>query len=200
MHAAERQPLYASLSFFSRAIFLKRRARQRTGFTVNEIMRRAQYIEAFLRGRRTGVWGILLVALCALFVLWALSAHRAAPAVVETVTTGARAPAPAQTPVYFTPQLPVRDEEIELAGDRIAEVEVYLKKRQSAAALAALGRARRATAHALEARQRKGTHGDALLSALTELASVPRSLERGALADAHRQLVALDKSLDHLSH
>ena len=145
-------------------------------------MRRAQYIEAFLRGRRTGAWGILLVALCALFVLWALSAHRAAP-VVETVTTVARAPAPAQTPVYFTPQLPVRDEEIELAGDRIAEVEVYLKKRQSAAALAALGRARRATAHALEARQRKGTHGDALLSALKELDSVQRSIERGALDD-----------------
>ena len=162
-------------------------------------MRRAQDIEPLLRGRRKGVLRVLLALLCALFVWWAVASRRAAP-VVETVTTVARAPVPAPSPVYFTPQLPARDEELELAGDRIAEVEVYLKKRQSAAALAALGRARHATARALEARQRKGTRGDALLSALKELDSVQRSIERGAFDDARRQLVALDKSLDHLNY
>ncbi|HEX8720471.1 MAG TPA: hypothetical protein VF736_07570, partial [Pyrinomonadaceae bacterium] len=104
--------------------------------------------------------------------------------------------AAAPTPVYFAPRLPERDAELEQAGDRIAEVEVYLRKRQGAAALAALGRARRATARALEARQRKGARRDALAAALRELDAVERAIERGAYEDARRQLAALDRSLD----
>jgi hypothetical protein len=134
---------------------------------------------------------------CLLLVVWGVGLRRSAP-VVETVTTGARTAAPAPTPVFFTPQLPARDAEVEQAGDRIAEVEVYLKKRQSVAALAALTRARRATARALETRQRKGSHGEALATTLRELDSVQHAIERGAYEDAHRQLVALDKNLDHL--
>ena len=128
-----------------------------------------------------------------------LAAHLRRPAsVVETVTTGARATqaVAAPTPVFFAPQLPARDAELEQAGDRIAEVEVYLKKRQGASALAALGRARRATARALEARQRGGARHDELAAALRELDAVERAIERGAYEDARRQLVALDKSLD----
>ena len=116
--------------------------------------------------------------------------------VVETVTTGARAATAAPTPVYFAPQLPARDADVEQAGDRIAEAEVYLKKRQGAAALAALARARRATARAIESRQRRGARHDALAAALRDLGSVERAIERGAYEDARRQLVALDKSLD----
>src|SRR5215212_5604982 len=87
---------------------------------------------------------------CALLAYAAVRARRESP-VVETVTTPARPGAtPTPSPLYFTPQLPKRDAEVELAGDCIAEVEVYLKKRQSAAALAALTRARRAAARALE--------------------------------------------------
>src|ERR671929_2036148 len=97
--------------------------------------------------------GLLLALLAAgyLFARVRRPAH-----VVETVTTGAReaTAVPAQTPVYFAPQLPARDAELEQAGDRIAEAEVYLKKRQGPAALAALARARRAAARALESRQR----------------------------------------------
>ena len=157
-------------------------------------------IAGWLRGQRALAWYALPVLACALLVYAAVTARRSAP-VVETVTTAAR-PAvavPTPSPVYFTPQLPPRDEEVELAGDRIAEVEVYLKKRQSAAALAALTRARRATARALEARQRKGAHADALLSTLKGLDSVQRAIERGAFDDAHRQLVTLDRSLDGLN-
>jgi hypothetical protein len=138
--------------------------------------------------------GLLLIAAAAY-----LFAHVRRPApVVETVTTGARAAqaAAAPAPVYFAPQLPARDAELEQAGDRIAEVEVYLKKRQRDAALAALGRARRATARALEARQRKGSHHDALAAALRELDAAEHSIERGAYDDAHRRLAALDESLD----
>jgi hypothetical protein len=153
-----------------------------------------------LRGRRGLLWCALLASACGLLVYAAVRVRRAPP-VVETVTTAARPPAAAPTPspVYFTPQLPQRDAEVELAGDRIAEVEVYLKKRQSAAALAALTRARRATARALETRQHKGAHADTLLSTLKGLDSVQRAIERGAFEDAHRQLVTLDRSLDGLN-
>ena len=141
----------------------------------------------------------LLLPLAAAAYLFA-HVRRGAP-VVETVTTGARAAqqaAATPTPVYFAPQLPARDAELEQAGDRIAEVEVYVRKRQGAAALAALGRARRATARALEARQRKDRDArrEALAAALRGLDAVERAIERGAYEDARRQLVALDKSLD----
>jgi len=152
------------------------------------------------RLRRAFAWCALLAVAFALIVYAAARARRSPP-IVETVTTPARAAAalPTPSPVYFTPQLPQRDAEVELAGDRIAEVEVYLKKRQSAAALAALTRARRATARALEARQRKGTHAEALLSTLKGLDAVQRAIERGAFDDAQRQLVALDRGLDGIN-
>src|SRR2546423_659403 len=78
--------------------------------------------------------------------------------------------------------------------------EVYLKKGQRATALAGPPRARRAPARALEARQRRGARDDELASALKGLAAVQRAIERGAFDDAHRQLVALDKSLDRLNY
>jgi hypothetical protein len=156
-----------------------------------------QAVQGTTHGRwHVAAWWALLGGACLLLLGWFAYVRRPAP-VVETVTTVARV-APAPTPVYFSPQLPARDEDVEQAGDRIAEAEVYLKKRQSAAALAALGRARRATARAIEARQRKGARHDALASALRELDAVQRAIERGAYEDAHRQLVALDKNLDHV--
>ena len=148
------------------------------------------------RARRALFWCAACALACATLVYAAVRARRVSP-VVETVTTPARpAAVPTPSPVYFTPQLPRRDAEVELAGDCIAEAEVYLKKHQSAAALAALTRARRATARALEERQRNGAHADALLSTLKGLDSVQRAIERGAFDDAHRQLVALDRGLD----
>jgi hypothetical protein len=159
------------------------------------------HVEGRLRVRRALMWCAPLAFACALMVYAAIRVRRTTP-VVETVTTAARTPAavPTPSPVYYTPQLPQRDADVELAGDRIAEVEVYLKKRQSAAALAALTRARRATTRALEARQHKGAHADALLSTLKGLDSVQHAIERGAFEDAHRQLVALDRGLDGLNY
>jgi len=149
---------------------------------------------------RACAWCALAALACAL-IFYAAARARRASTVVETVTTPARTAAalPTPAPAYFTPQLPQRDAEVELAGDRIAEVEVYLKKRQSAAALAALARARRATTRALEERQHKGAPADALLSTLKGLDSVQRAIERGAFEDAHRQLVALDRGLDGIN-
>ena len=157
-------------------------------------------IAAGLHVRRSAVWYALMTAGCALLV-WAAASMRPSAPEVEIVTTGARPATPAATPFFIEkPELPPRDAEVEQAGDRIAEVEVYLKKRQSAQALAALTRARHATARALEARRRKGSPGDVLLSTLKELDSVQRAIERGQFDDAHRQLVALDKNLDRISY
>ena len=158
-------------------------------------------ITAGLHVRRSAVWYGLMAAGCALLV-WAAASTRPSAPEVETVTTsGGEHATPAATPFYVTqPGLPPRDAEVEQAGDRIAEVEVYLKKRQSAAALAALARARRATARALEARRQKGSRGDELALTLKELDSVQRAIERGQFDDAHRQLVALDKNLDNLDY
>ena len=156
-------------------------------------------ISLWLRVRRAWFWSALTIGACSLLV-WAAATTRRTTPVVETVTTGSRpSVTPGPTPVYFEPRLPARDADVEMAGDRIAEVEVYLKKKQSAAALAALGRARHATARALEVRQHKGARGDVLLATLKELDAVQHAIERGAFDDAHRQLVALDKSLDRLN-
>lgn len=158
-----------------------------------------------LRGMSSGVGRgrashALIAAGCLLLAALAYAAigSRRPSHVVETVTTGARPsqPAATPTPVVFAPRLPARDADVEQAGDRIAEAEVYLKKRQGAAALAALARARRAAARAIEARQRSGARRDALAAALRELDAVERAIEHGAYEDARRQLVALDKSLD----
>jgi len=140
----------------------------------------------------------LAAAACVLLV-YAATARRSAQ--VEIVTTPAHTPAPTSTPfVARQPQLPPVEPEVEVAGDSIAEVEVYLRKRQSAAALDALKRARHATAHAIESRQRRGSRVDELASTLKGLDSVERAIQRGQLDDAHRQLVALDKSLDRLDY
>ncbi|MCA1593889.1 MAG: hypothetical protein LC754_14810 [Acidobacteria bacterium] len=140
------------------------------------------------------------LAVCGLCAALLISCGRARNPVVETVTTdGVRAQAtPAATPVIYAAQLPPRDEDIEAAGDSIAEASVYLQKRQSAPALRALSQARKATHHALNTRERKDDQRKGLLSALAELESVERIIQHGALSDAHRQLIKLDQTLDQL--
>jgi hypothetical protein len=140
----------------------------------------------------------LAAAACVLLV-YAATARRSAQ--VEIVTTPVHTPVPTSTPIVAKrPQLPPVEPEVEVAGDRIAEVEVYLRKRQSAKALDALTHARNATARAIESRQRKGSRVDELASTLKGLDSVERAIQRGQLDDAHRQLVALDKNLDRLDY
>lgn len=136
--------------------------------------------------------------LCA--VLFLAHSFRQSPAVIETVTTDALRPnaTPSASPLYFKPQLPARDAAIEQVGDHIAEAEVYLKKRQSAAALAAITKARKATSRALEAKQDKNNQSKRLLLTLRELENIERVIRRGALDEASRQLVVLDKNLDQL--
>src|SRR5438270_2450884 len=154
-------------------------------------MRQSVHITSW--GGRLAVALYALAAVVCVLLGYAAAVRRSAP-VVETVTTGgARAVAPAPTPVIYAPQLPERDAEVEQAGDRIAEVEVYLKKRQSAAALAALTRARHATARALEARQRRASRDDELASALKVLDPIQLAIGHGMFDDAQHAPLALGR-------
>jgi hypothetical protein len=138
-----------------------------------------------------------LLGSCALLLFFGLSSRWHTP-VVETITTEespqARAtPGPA---LQFTPQLPQRDADIEAAGDHIAAATVYLKNRQSAAALRAMTQARSATAHAIERRRQQGKRFDVLEETLKEIDSAERYVQRGALTDARTRLISLNKKLD----
>jgi hypothetical protein len=140
---------------------------------------------------------LIVVGLCTLFLLFTLPARRRTP-VVETITTeeGSQqrvAPRPA---VQFTPQLPQRDADIEAAGDHIAAATVFLKNRQSAAALRAMTQARSATAHAIDHRRQQGKRFDLLEETLREIDSAERYVQHGALGDARARLISLNNRLD----
>jgi hypothetical protein len=149
----------------------------------------------------------LLPAVCAACLFAALAfaaaffARRPARAVVETVTTGLDRPSPATrpSPVASVPQLPARDEDVERAGDKIAEATVYLSRRQRPAALRALNEARVAARRAYDRRsQQRDPASHKLLAALRELESAEVIVERGALPEARQRLLALNQRLDQV--
>jgi hypothetical protein len=153
-------------------------------------------------GRRAPL-GYALLAVLGLAAAWGLTeaTRRTHAPVVETVTTGvapAASASPRATPVVYAAQLPKRDAEVEALGDRVAEAAVYLKKRQRAQVLAALAKARRAAARALEARRQRGAGDDALASVPHELDEAERAVERGEYEGARRRLLALNRGLDHV--
>lgn len=154
--------------------------------------------EARWSGRRLALCAALLsVAACAVVVLYA---RRPGP-VVETLTTGiehSQSPAVSPSPIYRNPQLPARDVDVEMAGDKIAEATVYLSRRQKSAALRALREAHSATRRAAEARMRERREAarNSLLLALRELEAVELAVERDSLPDARQRLITLNRRLD----
>jgi hypothetical protein len=137
------------------------------------------------------------LGLCALLLLFGLPARHHTP-VVETITTeeGPQSRATPRPAVRFTPQLPQRDADIEVAGDHIAAATVYLKNRQSAAALRSMTQARFATAHAIDRRKQQGKRFDVLEETLREIDSAERYVQHGALSDARARLISLNNKLD----
>jgi hypothetical protein len=144
-------------------------------------------------------------ALCCcgfLFILVWLAGCAARP-VEEVVTTDATRssalPAGAE-PLALAPKLPVRDPDIEVAGDRIAEALVYLnthRRDRREAALRALNQAETAINRAINVRSQDDQLRVALRGALKELDAAERILQRGT-SDATKQLTDLNKSLDNL--
>ena len=148
----------------------------------------------------------VLTWLCALLACLTLAACNSSP-VEETVTLDASrlSALPAQA-VAATPQLPARDEDIEAAGDRIAEAITSLSKRRgstsarptTAAAQRALDGAEAALTRALRDKPHDEPVREALRAALRELNTAERTIQRGNYTDAIRDLTALDKKLDTL--
>jgi hypothetical protein len=150
----------------------------------------------------------LLFAVCAACLVVGLVAaadfflRRPTPAVVETVTTGLDGESTtkaAPAPVVNTPQLPARDEDVERAGDKIAEATVYLSRRQKAGALRALAEAHAAARRAYDRRaQQHDPSSHTLLAAIKELEQAESSVERGAFPDARQKLLAINHQLDQV--
>jgi hypothetical protein len=147
-------------------------------------------------------------ALCRTLALWCLCLALAASLlscsqkrVEETVTVDAGRSSSVISnaqPVAISPQLPVRDADLEQAGDRIAEAIMHLKKRQSAAALTALAQSRAAINRALRSDGRDEDGREALRSTLKGIETAERAIQHGALADATQQLVALNRKVDSI--
>lgn len=156
------------------------------------------------RKRRIYVWywyaPVVIVGVSLVFVLF--SSARPPQQSDETVTidSSRHVVIPTGTPVASTRTLPVQERDVETAGDRIAEATMYLKKKQTAAALRALHQAQAATNHALAARAPNGGGDKELVTTVNELAATERAIQRGALDDATRQLNALINKLDALAH
>lgn len=143
-------------------------------------------------------WYVLgALGVCSLLLLFWLPTRWHRP-VVETITTE-EGPQTRSTPgpaVQFAPQLPQRDADIEAAGDHLAAATVYLKNRQSAAAIRAMTQARSATAHAIDRRKQQGKQFDVLEETLRGIDYAERFVQRGALGDARAHLINLNKRLD----
>jgi hypothetical protein len=143
-------------------------------------------------------WYLLAaLLLCSLLFLFGSPRRRRTP-VIETITTREGSPSHTQPgpAVQFSPQLPRRDADIESAGDHLAAATVYLKNRQSAAALRALTQARFATAHAIDRRRGQGKRFEVLEEALRDIDSAERYVQRGAFGDARDRLASLNSRLD----
>ncbi|MFL6228689.1 MAG: hypothetical protein ACJ741_07910 [Pyrinomonadaceae bacterium] len=155
------------------------------------------------RARQTPHLFFAVCAACllvALVVMAAFVVRRPAPAVVETVTTGLDGGTPAKpAPVVNAPQLPARDEDVERAGDKIAEATVYLTRRQKGAALRALSEARAAARRAYDRRaQQRDQPSHTLLAAIKELEQAESAVERGAFPEAKQKLLAINRQLDQV--
>lgn len=150
--------------------------------------------------RRAGRWSAL--GCCCLFIsLWlAGCASRPVEEVVTTDATRSSALPAGAEPLALAPKLPVRDPDIEVAGDRIAEALVYLnthRRDRREAALRALNQAETAINRAINVRSQDDQLRGALRGALKDLDAAERALQRGT-PDATRQLTDLNKSLDNL--
>jgi hypothetical protein len=142
-----------------------------------------------------------------LLVCLACAACGSAP-VEETVTLDADrlSALPAKAPtVAVTPQLPTRDEDIEAAGDRIAEAITSLSRRRgppttrnATAALRALEQAEAALTRALHDKPHDEPVRDALRAALRDLTNAEQTIRRNDFAAAGRDLNTLNKKLDTL--
>lgn len=125
--------------------------------------------------------------------------------VEEVVTTDANrssALPPNSEPIAIAPDLPARDENIEAAGDHIAEAITYLNTRRRdrrEKALGALNQAEASMNRAVRARPHDDQARTALRAVLRDLDAAQRIVQRGVSDQTvTRQLATLNKDIDNL--
>jgi hypothetical protein len=101
-------------------------------------------------------------------------------------------------PLALTPRLPVRDAEVEAAGDHVAAAITHVKHRHGAAALRALGEAQAGAKGAMNNPARALRERETLAAAVAGMQAAERAIQRGAWAEATTQLTAANKGLDSL--
>lgn len=138
-----------------------------------------------------------LIYLLPVILFWASCSSRPVEETV-TVTPARHSTVSVERPKVSTSQLPVRDPDIEKAGDLIAEATLHLRKRESAAGLHALAQAEAEIKRALDKTAQTRTTHDELLPALGELDTVRAAIHRGMFDDAIRRLGDLNRKLDSL--
>lgn len=150
--------------------------------------------------KRFNAWYLYMpvIVVAGSFLFARLLSLRRPNQVEETVAidSSRRAVIPSTAPVARTSELPHQERDVEAIGDRIAETTLYLKKKQTAAALKALRQAQVATNRALAVREHDGAGEKELLTTLAELETAEHAIQHGALDDASRQLNALERKLD----
>lgn len=153
--------------------------------------------------KRINAWYFYLPMIVAVVSFWfgRFSPLRMSTQVEETVAidSSRHSVTPSSAPVAKTSELPHQDRDVEAIGDHIAETILYLKKRQTAAALRSLRQAQLSTNHALAVRANNGVGEKELSTTLGEIETVEHTIQHGLLDDASRQLNALERKLDALA-
>ena len=116
-----------------------------------------------------------------------------------TVRTSQQATVPTGVSRTSTSPLPVRDPNIEKAGDLIAGATLHLHQRQGVAALHALSLAETEIKSALNTSAQKRTTHDELVSVQRELETVRETIRRGMFDEAIRRLTNLNLKLDSIN-
>lgn len=142
-----------------------------------------------------------LFSLCVVIALMiGFSSLRSKP-VEETITVDQNRATPLpMVPVPISSGLPVADQDIETAGDRVAAAMIYLKRRQNEPALNALDQAKAATDRALRRKSEESKVRDRLLATDREIELVKELIRKGRLGNATRELQDVNQQLESVSY
>ena len=152
--------------------------------------------------RRSEALLVLLFALATVCVVWRERGRARLPAYAEEVHIVETPPTRTisnRAPVIYANNLPQRERNLEAAGDFLAQAGFALKIRHQEAALKALAQASAALAGAMSNEQpHDAERTEQLLLAQNAIETVRQNLQRGALNEAQRHLIALEEQLNRL--
>lgn len=152
--------------------------------------------------RRSGALLAVLLALALVLMVWREPGRARLPARPEEVQIVEMPPTRTisnRAPIIYANNLPQRERNLEAAGDFLAQAGFALKIRHQEAALKALAQASAALAGAMSNEQpHDAERTEQLLLAQNAIETVRQNLQRGALNEAERHLIALEEQLNRL--